>query len=191
MSRRFAAVLLVAFAFGLVVLHALDPQPIGSPLSVFSVGPYGWIYQVSFAAAALALATLASGRTGWARGWLAIAGSGAALAAAFPSGGVAVNVSDRIHLAGSLLFVVATSSVLWFGRPSPAARGLALSGTVLLAMTAALKVQHSSHAGLFQRLLLAVMLVGLLRWLLADDRDRRDLASPRAARAQRNRALRS
>jgi len=169
MSRRVAAALLVAFAIGLVILHALDHQPVDASLSVFSVGRFGWIYQVSFAAAALALANMASGRAGWARIWLAIASCGAALAAAFPSGGAAVNVTDRVHLAGSLLFLVATSVVLWLGRPSPTGRALALAATVLLVLTVVLKARHSAHAGLFQRLLVVVMLVGVLRQLIADE----------------------
>lgn len=177
MSRRVAAALLVAFAIGLVALHALDRQPVGAFLSVFSVGPFGWVYQVSFVAAALALGIMASGRTGWTRTWLATASCGGVFAAAFPSAGVAINLTDRAHMAGSLLFLAATSALLWIGRPSPAARVLALSGTLLLALTAALKVQPSVYTGLFQRLLIAVVLVGLLRQLLLDNDGARDSLS--------------
>lgn len=181
MRERIAAALLVAFVAGVVALHALDHHRLGSTLSIFSVGPFAWVYQVSFGAAAVALATMASGRTGWARAWLAAASLGAALSATFPSTGVGVNVADRAYLAGSLLFVVATSAVLWLGRPSPSARGLALSAAVLLAVTAALKALHSAHTGVFQRLLVAAVMVGLFRQLLAEDRDGSGLApSPTA-----------
>lgn len=176
MRERVAAALLVGFVAGVVALHAVDHHPLGSALSVFSVGPFAWVYQASFAAAALALATMASGRTGWARAWLAAASFGAALSATFPSTGVGVNVADRAHLGGSLLFVVATSAVLWVGRPSPVSRGLALSATLLLAVTAALKVLHSVHTGVFQRLLVAVVMVGLFCQLFAENSDGGGLA---------------
>lgn len=183
MRERVAAALLVAFVVGVVALHAVDRHSLGSALSVFSVGPFAWVYQASFATAALALATMASGRSGWARTWLAAASFGAAISATFPSSGVAVNVADRAHLAGSLLFVVATSAVLWLGRPSPFSRWLALSATLLLAVTTALKALHSAHAGVFQRLLVAVVMVGLFCQLFAEGRDGGGSAPPAPAPA--------
>ena len=177
MKLRLATALLVAFALGLVLLHALDPRPLAVPLSAFSVGPFGWLYRAAFAAATASLALMALGTARWARIATAVAAAGAALAALFPSRGLAVSATDRLHLAGTLLFLVGASGALWLGRRSPTARLLALGATFLLAATLALKAEHSSYAGHAQRLLVALLGVGVAS-------EQRAGARPRSAQVE-------
>lgn len=159
---------LALFAFALTVLHLVDRDNAGGPLSAFSVGPAAWLYRLSFWWLA-ALSVLTSSLVpSTARIPLGFAAIGAAFAGLVPSVGTSlVSGPDRIHAAAMLAFFIGAIIAVWITRNAslPGSRlrlvflVLALTTTAIFIMTLVFKAGHSPAQPIAQRLLVGALLV--------------------------------
>lgn len=159
----------------MTALHVVRPEmsPVGSRLSAYATGSYGWLMAVAFVALGVSAfgigAVLLTTQGGWvsraAAATAAAAGVGLVVSAVFPTGvSAAVEVvhSRASALATVGLTVVAGVASLWpglHGQRGTAPRLLA-AGAIVMAVASPL-LHHSRFTGLSQRLLWLLLVLWL------------------------------